>query len=183
MSERGEETLKRKAQEGLCGKTSIKTDQSNLSQKGEIEKSYLLEWNKLIQENGSDRLPSVLAEHFSCLADMPGFEVVLRSLMQHVEQVEIQDVDEMKKNLVVRFRKDDDELIESPPALGSEYKTYPRSFQNIMEKHSNLYLNKAWLFLGNDGGFEAEQFEYVDSEWLNLVEEPSTNPSAVVLKN
>lgn len=81
--------------------------------------------------------------------------------------------------MVVRFRKDDDELIESPPALGSEYKTYPRSFQNIMEKHWNLYLNKAWLFLGNDGGFEAEQFEYVDSEWLNLVEEPSTNPSRI----
>ncbi|QDK22055.1 WGR domain-containing protein [Leptospira weilii] len=165
--------LNEKLKKGYVEKQGVKTDQDKSSQKSEAEESYLLEWNKLVNENGSDRLPSVLAEHFSCLADMPGFDLVLQSLMQHAEQVEIQDADETKKSLVVRFRKDDDELIASPPFLGSQYKTYPRSFQNIMKKHSNLYLNKAWLFLGNDGGFEAEQLEYVDSEWLNLVKKPS----------
>ncbi|WP_244894463.1 WGR domain-containing protein [Leptospira alexanderi] len=165
--------LNEKLKKGYVEQQNLKTAPDNSLQKSEIEESYLLEWNKLVDANGSDRLPSVLAEHFSCLADMPGFDVVLQSLMQYVEQVEIQDADKTKKNLVIRFHKEDDDLIASPPALGSEYKTYPRSFQNIMKKHENLHLKKADLLLGNDGGFEAEQLEDVDSEWLNLVKEPS----------
>lgn len=38
-----------------------------------------------------------------------------------------------------------------------------------MKKHVSLYLK----ILGNDGGFEVEGLEDVDSEWLNLVKEPS----------
>ncbi|WP_235594078.1 hypothetical protein [Leptospira interrogans] len=66
-----------------------KQNDDNALPKSEIEESYLLEWNKIVAENGSDRLPSLLAEHFSCLADMFGFDVVLLSLMRNVEGVEI----------------------------------------------------------------------------------------------
>ncbi|WP_016760502.1 WGR domain-containing protein [Leptospira weilii] len=170
--------LNEKLKKGYVEQQNLKTAPDNSLQKSEIEESYLLEWNKLVDANGSDRLPSVLAEHFSCLADMPGFDVVLQSLIQHVEQVEIQDTDETEKNLVIRFRNDDD-LIASPPALGSEYKTYPRSFQNIMKKHENLHLKKSDLSLGNDGGFDAKELEDVDSEWLNLVKKPSQIQVAV----
>ncbi|WP_017851586.1 hypothetical protein ACO1KB_13785 [Leptospira interrogans serovar Szwajizak] len=148
-----------------------KQNDDNALPKSEIEESYLLEWNKIVAENGSDRcLPSLLAEHFSCLADMFGFDVVLQSLMRHAGQVEIRDGG---KKLAIRFHNDDDDLIGSPPASGSGYKTYPSSFQNIMKKHENLHLKKSSLSLGKDGGFEVEGLEDVDSEWLNLVKEPS----------
>ncbi|EMY77006.1 leucine rich repeat protein [Leptospira weilii serovar Ranarum str. ICFT] len=165
--------LNEKFKKGYVEKQGAKTDPGKSSQKGGAETDYLLEWKKIANHKNPDDLPKLLTEHFSYLADMPGFDAVLWSLLQNVKHIEIRGEEEKNKEMVIRFRNDDDELIASSPALGSEYKTYPHSFQNLMKKHERLYLNRSSLLLGNDGGFEVEGLEDAGSEWLSLVKKPS----------
>ena len=105
----------------------------------------MTEYTHLTNQQNKKEFQHNLFEHFSYLADTPGFESVLEAIC--------------RKTLNAYFEKDilhidfgDNLILSGEPAGDLEkYKHWPQSFQKCISKHEYLYFpEKGWsVFLGD----------------------------------
>lgn len=121
---------------------------------------YLDDWESIVR---SKNLHRALIDHFSYLADSPGFDLVVKAVMEKATNVTY-----TPEALVVKFTKK--HFLLAMPPLDSFSKKYPQSYQNLIRVHSKLGLsdsdNMTWsyLTLGEHGLFHKEDdwFDEVD---------------------
>jgi predicted DNA-binding WGR domain protein len=105
---------------------------------------YREEWEKIV--NVADK-PQALTEHFSYLADTPGQEETLRSLLRQIMN-KCTDVKIEDDTLVMIFN-DDSEITASAPLENINPK-YPQTFQAVLRKHEHIHWEENMFDLWNE---------------------------------
>ncbi|WP_036076027.1 WGR domain-containing protein [Leptospira weilii] len=158
----------KKAQKLLSEKLKKGYVEINPPKKGspQIKADYLKEWQAIVD---SEDLHKALINHFSYLADTPGYDKILQMVMNQAVKAtigipEYQD----EKTLIIEF-PGKNKLFTYAPAK-EKGKKYSRSFQKILNKSSLLRTEGTGEFyLGIHNMFESEWFENLDSELLEYV--------------
>lgn len=129
---------------------------------------YLKEWQDITTAND---LHNALYSHFLYLCDTPGFEPVLKAVMEEATRAEIKN-----NTLVVTFRGM--EMLTAHKPAKKENTRYPKSFNAVLAVHSHLSLRKAQRGIG-----EHDIFNEDDGWYEGLEEEGSELLSYGPLKN
>jgi hypothetical protein len=102
-----------------------------------------------------------LTDAFSYLADSPGFDRILDSVMSKALSAK-----EVKGTLVISFPGGEMLTAGSPATKITDH--FPDSFKQFLMRHKFLELKNARIILGDHGYLEAD--EWLDgSDWLEIV--------------
>ncbi|EMM85173.1 hypothetical protein LEP1GSC039_0207 [Leptospira santarosai str. 2000027870] len=128
----------------------------------ETNLEYLKRWEEIA--NATD-LIQVLTRHFAYLADSPGYDRLLESIMQKVLNVRIEE-----DSLQILFRNNF-LLKASAPASIEKFTTWPECFQRLIIVHQLIEFgdsknrNVNWEFILGDHGSFLDEF--IDEEFEN----------------
>lgn len=133
--------------------------------KASVKTDYLREWEAIV--NAKD-LTKALVNHFAYLADTPGFEPVLKAIMETATQAIC-----TKECLTIEHSSGD--IMMAFPPLTKVPKKFPLTYQKILAKHERLTLSNCQVTLGEHGCFNEEDgwfdgLEEEESVLLDLID-------------
>jgi len=129
--------------------------------------NYLNEWQTIVDAKD---MHQALYDHFLYLCDTPGFEPLLKAVMNEALGVEIKN-----KALVVTFRGM--EILTAQKPASKENAKYPKSFSAVLARHEHLSLRKAQRGIGVHGMFNEDDgwYEGLEDEGSELLDFGSLN--------
>ncbi|MDI7237793.1 WGR domain-containing protein [Leptospira santarosai] len=140
--------------------TLADTKSATLKQNPEPSNDYLKAWGEICN---AKNLQLALIDHFSYLADSPGFEDIPQILFAESKSVSC-----TKEQLTVIFRSG--EILRAYPPKPEISAEYPESYKKLLARHKLIELERARLKLGDHKQFEVELLEDIESELLEITE-------------
>jgi len=137
---------------------AIKTEKAVLK----VATDYKKEWHDIIDAKD---IHKALYDHFLYLCDTPGFEPILKAVMDEAVSAQVKN-----KELVVVFRGN--EVLSGGKPATKENKKFPLSYNAVLAMHSHLSLRHAQRGIGEHGLFNEDDgwFEGLEDEESELLE-------------